>query len=171
MKGIIYKIVDNTNNDIYYGSTTTTLNCRISQHKHFYKKWLNGLTNNCQSYEILKNDNWYYELVDEIEYNDRQELLKLESYYIKNNSCINKVIPYITEEERKAKKYIYDKQWFVDNPDKLKIYNERKYEKSKIKNKIQIQCDCGSIVTSGSYTKHKKTQKHLLYLDSINASY
>ena len=35
---IIYAIVDKTNNNTCYGSTTNSLNYRISQHKGNYKK-------------------------------------------------------------------------------------------------------------------------------------
>ena len=53
--GKIYKIVDNTNGNIYIGSTCEKyLSNRLSGHQSKYKLYLKGLTNNIKSFEILK---------------------------------------------------------------------------------------------------------------------
>ena len=45
MKGIIYKIVCNETGECYYGSTTKTLNKRITEHKSTCKGWKLGKCN------------------------------------------------------------------------------------------------------------------------------
>jgi predicted GIY-YIG superfamily endonuclease len=61
---IIYAIVDNTNNEIFYGSTTNGLNCRISQHKGNYKAFLDGKTHYCTSFRIIENKNFTVSIVE-----------------------------------------------------------------------------------------------------------
>ena len=41
--GKIYKIIDNTNNNIYYGSTCQKLKERKAQHIRGYKQYLIGI--------------------------------------------------------------------------------------------------------------------------------
>ena len=79
----IYKIVDNTNGNIYIGQTkqkylSDRITCHKQHFKHNYKK-------NCSSRLILNNDDWFYELIEET--ND----ISRESYWIQNTpNCINK---------------------------------------------------------------------------------
>jgi len=78
----IYKIVDNTNNNVYIGQTKQKyLSSRISTHKNHFKKSIND----CSSNIILKNNDWYYQLIEETEDKSR------EAYWIENSeNCINK---------------------------------------------------------------------------------
>ena len=45
----IYKIVDNTNDNKYIGSTCCSLKRRLSFHKSNYKRFINGLYHNIKS--------------------------------------------------------------------------------------------------------------------------
>ena len=62
----IYKIVDNTNDNIYIGSTCKTLQRRLSKHKSDYKRFLKGLRRNITSFDILKNNNYKIELLEDV---------------------------------------------------------------------------------------------------------
>ena len=55
-KAKIYKIVDNTNDNIYIGSTCGSLNKRLAVHKSTYNFFLKGLYGNIKSFDILKNN-------------------------------------------------------------------------------------------------------------------
>ena len=79
----IYKIVDNTNDNIYIGITKQTLSQRLSKHKHKTKNNTNG----SMSREIIKNGDYKVELIEETDDKTR------ERYWIENTECINKVIP------------------------------------------------------------------------------
>ena len=58
-KGKIYKIVCNTTNDTYYGSTIENyLSDRLSGHVRGYRRWRNGKANKCMSYDIIERENY-----------------------------------------------------------------------------------------------------------------
>ena len=87
--GKIYKITDNTNGNIYYGSTQKTLNRRLSDHKYDYKR-REKEGNTRTSSTIICNNDFTMELVEDYPCNSRKELEERESYYINNFECINK---------------------------------------------------------------------------------
>ena len=142
--GKIYKIVDNTNGNIYIGSTCEPiLSRRLAQHKSDYKKYLNGKHNFITSFEILKNENYEIILVENFPCNNKDELHAKERFYIENNECINKVVPNRTNKEWKKQNYQKNKQTVLEknkqyreqNKDKLaekaKEYREQKQENLK----------------------------------------
>ena len=89
MKGIIYKIVCNETNMVYYGSATKSMNKRISDHKSGYKRWKAGSCWYTSSYSIIERGNYSYSLIETVECEDRKQLETRERYYIENNECIN----------------------------------------------------------------------------------
>ena len=102
MKYKIYKLIDNTNEDIYIGMTKRDLNLRLAQHK--YKG------NDCLSRKIIANGDYKIELIEETDDKIR------ERYWIENTECINKTIPGRTWKERhstekhKKKRRSYEKK-------------------------------------------------------------
>ena len=92
----IYKIIDNTNDNIYVGSTRQKLlSTRLAIHK--YRK-------NCRAYEIIKNCDYKIQLIEETEDKSR------ERYWIETTeNCINKNIPCRTKEEIKEYQRKYQK--------------------------------------------------------------
>ena len=85
----IYKIIDNTNGNVYIGSTEQKyLSQRITTHRYDYKKG-----RSCYSKEIIKNGDYKYELIEETDDESR------ERYYIEHTECVNKNIPGRTREE------------------------------------------------------------------------
>ena len=88
MKGSIYKIVGY--GLTYYGSTIQPLYERKANHKSQYNNRTKG-RNHCSSWYILeKGNDWNIELVEEIEFDDLDELRCKEAEYQKNNECVNK---------------------------------------------------------------------------------
>ena len=88
MKGIIYKIVGY--GLTYYGSTIQPLYERKANHKSQFKNREKG-RNYCSSWIILeKGDDWTIEEIEELEFDDIDELKLREAYYQKNNDCVNK---------------------------------------------------------------------------------
>jgi len=182
--GYIYSLTCSNPNLIYYGSTTKKLNDRLTCHKYDFKN------NNCVSSKILFEwGNVKINMIEEIEYENKQELLERESYYIRNLKCINKIIPYKTKEELKSskKEYYCDnrkkilthrKEYYEKNKDIINKKNKDYYEKNKEKKKqyysdnkekikeykkIKITCECGSKIIKNKYNTHKKSQKHKVY--------
>jgi len=144
--GKIYKIVDNTNDNIYIGSTCDSLKNRLSKHKASYKIFLKGLINNIKSFDIMKNNNYKIELLENCDIKTKQELLQRERYYIENNECLNKIVP------GRNKKEYYDV-----NKDKINI-----------KRNQMIDCECGRKYTIRNKARHLKSTKHQEFIKSNN---
>ena len=109
--GKIYKIVDNINQNVYIGSTCDSLKQRLSDHKSNYKAYLNGGRGYTRSLNIIKNNNYKIELLENCDIKTKQELLARERFYIDNNECVNKIIPGRTQKEyRETKKQIRNEE-------------------------------------------------------------
>ena len=94
--GKIYKIVSDSTDKIYIGSTVKTLEERLEGHEDNYECWFNSDFKSvyCTSFEILKYGNYQIVLLEEIVCSCRSELLKCEGkYQLQNyNFCVNIVI-------------------------------------------------------------------------------
>jgi len=102
----IYKIVDNTNGNIYIGLTIQTLKERLRGHvRHL----------DCVSRDIIKNENYKIELIEETTDKSR------ERYWIENTECINRSIPGRTDKEYREDTKEKRKQYLKDNKDYIKL--------------------------------------------------
>ena len=175
----IYKITDNTNNNKYIGSTCKTLKYRLSEHKSHYKRYLKGLGNNVKSFDILKNNDFKIELLENCDIKTKQELLERERFYIENNNCLNKNIPGNFDKgyqqyhkdyynHNKDKLSNYHKEYNANNKVKIKEYIEAYYETNKDKLKEKFACVCGGKYTHSQKSTHLKSNKHQNYLKSQN---
>ena len=100
----IYRIVDNTNGNIYIGKTKKKYLCqRLAQHKYDYKNNEKA----CMSRDIIKNGDYKIELIEETDDDTR------ERYWVENSECINKQIPGRTKKES-------NKEWYENNREKNK---------------------------------------------------
>lgn len=184
-KGRIYKLYNEYGT--YYGSTTKSLKERFCRHSE-----LNN--SKCISKILFKNGAIpKLELLEEVEFNDIKELRERERYYIENLECINLRIPnrtrkeYLIEEKEKrkqtCKKYndknkLYYKQWRKENKEQIAQQRKEYYEtnkqiiiaKQEEKRKIKITCECGTVMRKDSIYKHKKTKKHLKYIEEKNST-
>ena len=145
-QGKIYKIVDNTNDNIYIGSTCQKqLRKRLSQHVADYKKYIKNKKINCSSTEIIKNGNYDIILIEEYPCMNKMQLHKRERYHIENNKCINKSIPGRTRHE-----------WHIDN----KEYNNKLSKIWRNNNKelfTQLQ---------KNWRNNNKDYRHKYYIDN-----
>jgi len=163
----IYKIYDNTNGNIYIGSTTEKyLSKRLQHHIQKYNDWIKNNKGYTSSFEIFKNNNYYIELVENVNCNDIYELKNRERYYIENCECININVPnrtleeYFKTEEYKVKKKIYDKKNYEKNKEKF-------IKRSVEFNSEKVDCECGCIVNRNNLPRHKKTKKHLDLMNKV----
>jgi len=125
----IYKICSNLTDKFYIGSTTQTLAQRLSKHTSNYKQYLKNNINPITSYEIIKLGDSFIVLIEECNFNNRQQLYKREGEFIKLhiNNVVNMVIAgrtnteyYIDNAEHIAEK---QKQWRTNNTENIKQYN------------------------------------------------
>jgi hypothetical protein len=174
----IYKISCNISGLQYYGSTSESIDKRLQGHQNSYKRYVDDKTNYTSSFEIIKNDNYTIELMEECNDENRDER---ESYYIRNFECVNKVIP-----DRTKKEYMkeYQKEYYENNKEYHKEYHKEYRENNKEKisekkkeyyenNKERINeirkgkytCECGLTIRKDSKAKHEKSIKHLEFIN------
>jgi hypothetical protein len=123
--GKIYKIVDNAYTKMYIGSTTQPLTKRFSKHKQCYKVWKNGKASKVSSYCIFDEfgiENCKIELIEEYACENKNQLERKEGEHIRNNDCVNKLVAGRTQ-----------KEYVIDNKDKINEKNRQYYEKHKEK--------------------------------------
>ena len=120
----IYKIIDNTNGNVYVGKTTQKyLSNRISTHRKDYKNAVDGKRYHLTSSQIIKNGDYRIELIEETDDETR------EKYWILNTDCcINKNMPGRTA-----------KEWRKDNKESLKIKKAAHYLRNRDKNLEQFK--------------------------------
>ena len=114
--GKIYVIICNKTGLKYYGSTTISLSMRLSIHKYM----MNKTTNNLSSFEVLKNNDYKIELVENFPCQSKDDLFEREKYYIQNNECTNKRIP-----SRGIK------EWYNDNKNEILQQKKEYYQSNK----------------------------------------
>ena len=134
-KAKIYKLYSVSNEElVYYGSTTQRLSQRLGEHNKNFKNNLKVKSN-----LVIEAGDYKIELIENYPCNNKQELLKKESEYIRNNVCVNKSIPDRTL-----------KEWIEDNKEKLaekrKEYYENNKEKINEKNRVYYEDNKEKIV-------------------------
>lgn len=192
-KGKIYKIVCNVTGNCYVGSTTKERLCdRLSQHRSNYNKYLKGKHHYVSVYEVLKQNNYTILLLENYPCSSKDELYAKEYEHIKNTNCVNMKAPKRTKAQyyqdnidkmrEKNKNYIlknkqktldYAKKYREGNKDKIKETQKTYYENNKDKiqrkkaewNTTEVTCECGITMKQCSIVAHKKTKKHLNYIN------
>ena len=174
-KGKIYCIRSFQTDDVYIGSTTQTLAQRLGKHRREYKLYLKGNANYVTSFELLKYDDYYIELIKLFPCSCKAELEAEEGHYIRECVCINKRIAGRTQKQynidNRDKKKEYNKQDYIDNRDKKKEQNKqyRIYNREKIKeyNKQNITCICSCNITRINFRTHLKSKKHKKFMSEF----
>ena len=143
MKGIIDKIVCNETEEVYYGSTHTSLSKRMSCH-------LSDTEHMCVCVQILLRNNYTTSIVKEIEYENNSELLWEERWAIEADSkAININVPVITDKERQDLRNKATDKWRTTEHgiEYTKAYSYKYYHKNKeeclAKNKAYKQSETG----------------------------
>ena len=150
-QGKIYKIVCNTTNLVYIGSTCEKrLSTRLSHHVAHYKMFLSGKTNYTSSYETIKNGNYEIILIENYPCNNSDEIRMRERFHIENNVCVNLKNPIRTKEDDKVWyiKYYHDnkhkenfrvKQYYYNNKEKEKLRHYKYHLENKEKEHLSHQ--------------------------------
>jgi len=124
-KGYIYYILDLTNADMYIGSCwKERWNGRKIAHKN-----MDDIS--CASTNIIKNNNYIFEIFEENEFIDKIDRFKREQFYMDNNKCINKQRAYNSDEYNREYNKNKCKEWNDKNKEEQKIKKKENYEKNK----------------------------------------
>lgn len=149
MKGRIYKISCKSDpNLVYVGSTTKSLRDRLSIHKCDCRKmWFNAKLYQ----QIIDNDwsDWEMELIEEVQFEDKNDLRKREGEYIQSIGTLNIKIAGRDRKES-CKQYRennrdkireINKQYREDNKDEIKKYHRDVYNANKhYRNNLLKKC-------------------------------
>lgn len=150
----IYKIVNNINDEVYIGSTTQPLYRRWNDHKQRAKR----ITGTHHTSKILFDkygiENCSIVLEHTEDVLDKEHCNKLEREWIDKYSgrCVNKYMPFRTNEERCEQRKAYP----------ARIYDKDEYAKSELRKKRQLDVCCVCCKTKlkwGSLTEHLKICK------------
>lgn len=157
MKGFIYCLKSSNTNDIYIGSSFSTPDKRLAIHKSHYKMFLRGERTYYTAIEILQYTDVEIEILYEGEFDNKKELLKKEGELIKNNNCVNVVIPQGITKEESLKKYNAKNE----TKERMKTYYLKNREHILERQRELITCECGKTLTKTHLKRHKKSKHHL----------
>lgn len=169
MIGRIYMLICNVTGLQYIGSTTDTLKRRLQYHEKDFKRFEKGLCSNVTSFDIIKNGNYYIELIEEVEIDTKQELYDIENIYIENIECVNRIKAPLGLPALVSMKIYRDKNRDVLNEKKRQKYKTTDYYKLRYQeNKEDISkkakekyiCECGIEISNGSKYRHEKSATH-----------
>ena len=182
-KGQIYKIVDNGFNKCYIGSTCEELSQRMARHRVHYTYYLTGTKHYIYLFKLFDEfgiDNCKIIWLEDFPCKSRKELVAREAEHIRNTNCVNKRIDGRSKkqynednkekmskikkayrESHKEETQEYMKQYYLNNKQELD-------KRNKLNSQTKMTCECGSVVSKGNFSAHKKTQKHQQYLESLN---
>ena len=177
--GKIYKLVCDTTKKIYIGSTTLKLCKRLAHHNSDFKIYNKGNKKYNTSYEILENDNYQIVLLENVKCDNREELLQRERFYIENMECVNKCIPIRSKTEKKEINKITKQQYEENNKESIRIRKQKYYQekreymlercekyREKTDRTQKVMCVCGSLVSKTYISTHKKTKKHIDFINN-----
>ena len=134
------------------------------------------------NHELLYKEDDYIKMYDN-NLNSKRAYLTDEEYKKKNNEKVKKY-----REEHIEERKEYNKKWYENNKEEIneknKKYRENNKEKISQKNKEKynnnkdiineqrkkekITCECGSIVRKNDITRHRKSLKHIAYIEQKN---
>ena len=193
--GKIYQLVCNETREVYIGSTTRSLEDRLSTHKKS--------SNKCYSKQIIDRNNYYIELLETYPCNNQFELDRKEGEYQRTIECINHNIAGRTRKEweqdnkeaiakyhKEYKEYNketivnYRKEYYQDNKEAIFVHNKEYYQNNSetiIKQKHEynqnnkeaikaqkskvVICECGIKSTKGTLAKHRRSKKHIALIN------
>ena len=157
-KSKIYKIVDNSTDNIYIGSTCQTLALRLAGHVQKYKAVLKDSSDYTSSYEIIDNGDYDIILLESYPCGSKDELLARERYYIDLLKPINKM---------KVPKYT-DPNERVIMKNKFNLENYYKHHETNLnRRKQKIVCECGREIRFDKKGNHIKTKVHATLLNQV----
>ena len=98
--GKIYKIISQSTDKIYIGSTCTELSKRLHQHKLNFKNYLDGKSNYMSSFEIIKYGDAKIILIVNYPCLNKEHLTARENYFIETTTNnINHQLAPLTADE------------------------------------------------------------------------
>lgn len=153
-QGKIYMIESASTGLIYYGSTCMPLSKRLYGHKSDFKRYKDGRYAYLTSFKVIEQPDYKIVLVEEFPCENKNQLEAREGHFIRNNPCVNKVIPTTPEfkqeqyqlPENKERRSTYhhnyytahaqelidsQKQYYQGNSEKIKERERKRYSNNR----------------------------------------
>lgn len=179
-KAKIYALRSYQTDQIYIGSTCSPLSKRLWGHKADYVR--RDRKGYITSFEIIKYDDCYIELIEEYPCENKEQLHRHEGEHIREtDNCVNKIIAGRSKNEyyKEAGEIEKKREYFQKNKDKItdyqikyreanveklraqkKEYSERNRNVIKEKANVRVQCDvCGFMALKYQLPRHKTSKK------------
>lgn len=163
----------------YIGSTTVGLSQRLAVHRYDYNNFKKGQKAFMTSYQLLEFDDCQITLIEDVPCERKDQLLMREREIMDRFECVNKLRPYVSDEEWKEHYIKYrvmnkvalafkSKEYYESNKDtillKTKEYREKNKEAIALRDKTNFTCECGSVGRIRKKSIHLKTLKHQSFL-------
>lgn len=176
--GQIYTIRSHQTPLFYIGSTCSPLAKRLYGHKKDYKCWTkNDEYSYTTSYEIIKYEDHYIELLEEFPCETKKQLNKREGQIIRfyDDRCVNKVIAGRTKAEyrqdNKIKLAEQGKKYYESHKEEIDEHKKEYRKKNKLilneKAKEHYDCECGGKYIYSNKQRHLNSIKHKKYLSNV----
>ena len=175
-RGKIYAIRSHQTKNVYIGSSIDRLSNRLACHKKNLKMYINGRYHYTTSYEIVKFEDCYIELIEDYKCNNKMELNRREGQVIRETlNCVNKNIAGRTNAEyyndNRETRIAQMKQYQQDNREALSIkakqYHQDNREAISAKRGLKFNCECGRKYTYGHKARHLRSNKHQAYIATL----
>lgn len=163
----IYKLVNDVDDKVYIGSTTSPLSKRKAEHKCNAKRYPNRTV-----YKHLNTVGWsnvHIILLERVECLCKVDLHMHERRWIDLlKPELNKAIPCRTRKEHyrdnKAKIQAYKKQYSQKNREQIRVKNNQ-YNRTRLTQKVN--CECGTVTSLHHFKRHQRSRKHVRLLEQI----
>ena len=158
---LVYKITSLSHPEIcYIGSTCSSLKRRLAEHKNKFKIYNNGKYNYVSSFELLKYDDAFIELIEKFPCESRKELSEREGFYIRSTiECVNKRIAGRTKKEK-------NEDYYQKNKNILNEITKKYRQEHELILNQKHSCECGGKFTTCGKSHHFKTKLHQNFLTS-----
>lgn len=182
--GKLYTIRSHQTDNVYVGSTTQTLSVRMGGHRANFKSYNKGVGKYVTSFELLKYDDSYIELIELYPCNSKVELGRGEGIHIRQMDCVNKNIAgrtqveYYQDNKEQLKEYQKQhyqdnreqikerhKQYKQDNKEAIKELGKQYYQQNKERQNKKFTCPCGGKYTHKHKSSHLRSKKHQKYFN------
>ncbi len=165
--GKFYTIRSHQTEDVYIGSTTRPLAQRLGKHRASLKQYKAGNYGCMSSFEILKYDDHYIELLENYPCTDKSELERKEGEYIRSMECVNVQIAGRTMKEwyddNRETYRQRDKQYYIDNREYKLQQGKHYYIDNKeqiIQKKKQYRIDNKERINKGRSIKYENNKEY-----------
>jgi hypothetical protein len=151
-EGFIY-LIESADGCLKYIGSTSNFQKRMNEHKCDYYRYVNKKFHYCSSFDIIKDPGYTSKILEKHINIMDNDLRKREGEIIRQYKGVNKIITGRTQ-----------KEWRIDNNDKIKTYSKNYNESHKAEINKKMTCKCGGRYTKINKTHHEKSTLHKDFL-------